>query len=78
MLWTLASNHGFEVKTYYKPLWSEKTCLFPWKSTWKVKSQRHMAFFTWTTAFSRILMIILEGKISLFLTDVAYAKRMRR
>jgi hypothetical protein len=31
MLWTLGSNHSFDVKSYYKTLQTEEPCSFPRK-----------------------------------------------
>ena len=48
MLWTLARNHGFDVKSYYKTLQTGKPWSF-WKSVWKVKAPPRIDFFIWTT-----------------------------
>jgi hypothetical protein len=56
MLWTPACNHGFEMKSYYNSLQFGESCLFPWKSIWKVKAPPRIAF-TWTAALGKILMI---------------------
>ena len=43
MLWTLASNNDFEVKSY-KTLLIANPNLFPWRSVWKVKAPPHISF----------------------------------
>ena len=57
MLWSLARNHRFEVKSFYYSLQSAESSPFPWKNTWKVKPSPCIAFFTWTAALSKILTI---------------------
>jgi hypothetical protein len=57
ILWTPTCNHGFEVKSYYNFLLPGETCLFPWKNIRKVKSSPRIAFFTWMTAWGKILAI---------------------
>jgi hypothetical protein len=56
MLWTLASNHGFDVKSYYKTLQTREPWSF-WKSVWKVKAPPYIDFFIWTTDLGRSFMV---------------------
>lgn len=58
MLWTLASSHGFEVKSDYKTLQTSEHGSFPWKSIWKVKTVPCITFFFWTATKDRILTIV--------------------
>jgi hypothetical protein len=57
MLWTPAINQGFELKSYYSSLQSRESCLFPWKTLWKVKAPSRIALFTWMATFGKILTI---------------------
>ena len=57
MLWTLASNHSFDVRNYYKLLQVGEICPFLWKSIWKVKALPCIPFFIWTTSLGRILTV---------------------
>jgi hypothetical protein len=57
MLWSLARNHRYEVKSFYNTLQSGESSFFPWKRVWKVKAPSRIAFFTWTVALGKILTI---------------------
>ena len=56
MLWSLARNHKFEVKSYYNTFQSGDSSSSPWKRFWKVKALPRIAFFIWT-ALCKILTI---------------------
>jgi hypothetical protein len=57
LLWTPSSNQKFTVKSYYTLLQSGEHSYFPWRSVWKVKVPPRVAFFLWTAALDRILMV---------------------
>jgi hypothetical protein len=57
MLWIPTRNHSFEVKSNSINLHSREHCMFPWKSVWNVNAPPCIAFFTWTIALGRVLMI---------------------
>ena len=48
---------GFKVSDYYKILVGNTFFGFPWKSIWKQKIPSRVAFFVWTAALGKCLMI---------------------
>jgi len=53
--WTLSKRRIFEVKSFYKALVCHETTSFPWKSIWRVKALKRVAFFVWTAVLGKIL-----------------------
>jgi hypothetical protein len=47
----------------------EGSCLFPWKSIWKVKVLVRVSFFAWTAALDRILTVDNLRKRGLIVVD---------
>jgi hypothetical protein len=47
----------------------EGSCLFPWKSIWKVKVPVRVSFFAWTAALGRILTVDNLRKRGLIVVD---------
>ena len=50
MCWKPSLTKRFQVKSYYQVLSANRTGVFPWKI-----SPPRVAFFSWTTAFGKIL-----------------------
>jgi hypothetical protein len=42
--WILSKRNNFEVKSYYKSLFTPTQAFAPWKSIWKVKAPSRVAF----------------------------------
>jgi hypothetical protein len=57
MCWIPARKKSFQVKSYYKVLYSPIRSSFPWKSIWKVKVPPRVAFFVWTATLGKILTL---------------------
>ena len=55
MVWISAGNAKFSVSTYYRILSSHSSCVFPWKSIWKVKVPSKVAFFCWVASLGKVL-----------------------
>jgi hypothetical protein len=55
MKWTLRQHGRFEVKSFYQALIGQSNTHFPWKTIWRVKAPRRVAFFVWTAAWGKIL-----------------------
>ena len=53
----------FEVKSFYTVLCGSFNLLFPWKSIWKAHVLNKIAFFTWTAALVKIIMVDLTYAI---------------
>jgi hypothetical protein len=53
--WIGSKRKSFEVKSYYKVLFSPIHSSFSWKSIWKVKVPSRVAFFVWTATLGKIL-----------------------
>jgi hypothetical protein len=74
-LWIPSKRKLFEVRSYFGVLDSfaeradEGSCLFPWKSIWKVKVPVRVSFFAWTAAFGRILTVDNLRKRGLIVVD---------
>ena len=45
------------VNDYYRILLGFTDCCFPWKSIWKHKIPSRVAFFVWTAALGKCLVI---------------------
>jgi hypothetical protein len=45
------------VRSFYNVLISKECILFPWKSIWRTKAPSRVAFFIWSAAFGKILML---------------------
>jgi diadenosine tetraphosphatase ApaH/serine/threonine PP2A family protein phosphatase len=57
-LWWIPSSEGsFEVSTFYRVLSLPGSISFPWKGIWRTKAPPRVAFFAWTAARSKILII---------------------
>ena len=55
----------FDTRSYYHAIRGDLNSLFPWKSVWKQKIPRRLAFFLWTAAHDRILTLdnlMLRGR----------------
>ena len=57
MCWRPSSQKTFMVRSYYSLLSQPSRSFFPWKSIWKAKVPTRVAFFTWTAALERILIV---------------------
>ena len=57
MSWIPSRSGCFEVKSYYKILFSCPSMVFPWKSIWKAKVPPCIAFFEWTASYGKILTL---------------------
>ena len=71
MSWKLDRNKGFMVKDYYS-LGGFNDCCFPWKSIWKQKILSRVAFFVWTVALGKCLMIDNLHKRKVWIMDWCY------
>ena len=71
MSWKLDRNKGFMVKDYYS-LVGFNDCCFPWKSIWKQKIPSRVAFFVWTVALGKCLMIENLHKRKVWIMDWCY------
>jgi hypothetical protein len=73
--WIPSKRKLFEVRSYFRVLNSsterddEGSCLFPWKSIWKVKVPVRVSFFAWTAALGRILTVDNLWKRGLIVVD---------
>jgi hypothetical protein len=54
-VWTLSKMRIIEVKSFYIALVCHEATSFPWKSIWRVKAPRRVAFFVWTATLGKIL-----------------------
>uniref|UniRef100_A0A7N2KWC1 K Homology domain-containing protein n=1 Tax=Quercus lobata TaxID=97700 RepID=A0A7N2KWC1_QUELO len=66
MCWLPSKDKGFMVNAYYRILVGPIIYGFPWKSIWKQKIPSRVAFFVWTAALGKCLMIdnLRKRKIS--------------
>ena len=55
MTWTLNRYSTFDSHSFYHALHSLTEVHFPWKSIWRGKAPRRVAFFVWIAAWGRIL-----------------------
>ena len=55
MRWTLRQHDKFDAKSFYHALSDQSDSKFPWKTIWRVKTPRRVAFFVWTAAWGKIL-----------------------
>ena len=56
LCWSLNGNGKFDIRSFYHKI-QNATPFFPWKSIWKVKFPKRVAFFMWTTAHGQILIL---------------------
>jgi hypothetical protein len=57
-LWWVPSRKGlFEVKSFYRVLSPTGVTSLPWKSIWRSKALPRVAFFVWTAAGGKILIV---------------------
>jgi hypothetical protein len=57
-LWLVPSHKGkFDVKSFYMVLVCKDDVLFFWKSIWRTKVPLKVAFFAWSTALGKILIM---------------------
>ena len=57
MCWIPNTHKGFRLSDYYKILVGNTFLGFPWKSIWMQKIPSRVAFFVWTAALGKCLMI---------------------
>jgi hypothetical protein len=69
LCWERPSNHVFAVKRHYRALLTSHTTLFLWKLIWKTKTPPRVAFFSWTAALGKVLIIDNLRKRGLILQD---------
>uniref|UniRef100_A0A2N9I6Z1 Reverse transcriptase zinc-binding domain-containing protein n=1 Tax=Fagus sylvatica TaxID=28930 RepID=A0A2N9I6Z1_FAGSY len=55
LTWTLNRYSTFDSHSFYHALHSLTEVHFPWKSIWRGKAPRRVAFFVWIAAWGRIL-----------------------
>jgi exonuclease III len=53
--WSSSKKGLFEVKSFYKILSNSNAEVFPWKSIWRCKVQKRVAFFGWNAALGKML-----------------------
>jgi hypothetical protein len=53
--WSSSKKGLFEVKSFYKILSNSNAEVFPWKSIWRCKVPKRVAFFGWNAALGKIL-----------------------
>ena len=53
----LKGDGKFDTHSYYHAIHGSLYFLFPWKGVWKPKIPKRVAFFLWTAAHNRILML---------------------
>ena len=71
LCWKPEKNKGFTVRGYYKVL-DNGVQSFPWKSIWMSKIPYRVAFFIWSAALGKILMIDNLRKENVWLLDWCY------
>ncbi|KAF5463697.1 hypothetical protein F2P56_013842 [Juglans regia] len=69
MVWIPAGNAKFSVSSYYRILSSHSSCVFPWKSIWKVKVPSKVAFFRWVASLGKVLTTENLRRRGLFIAD---------
>ena len=57
------------VNDYYRILLGFTDCCFPWKSIWKHKISSRVAFFVWTAALGKCLVIDNLQKRKVWILD---------
>jgi len=65
LCWGLNGNGKFDTHSFYNELRATPNSIFPWKSIWKAKIPKNVAFFPWTAAHNRILTLdnlMLRGR----------------
>ena len=72
MCWIPSKDKGFLVKDYYRILVGPTTFGFPWRSIWKQKIPSRVAFFVWSAALGKYLMINNLRKRKLWILDWCY------
>ena len=72
MCWIPNKHKGFKVSDYYKILVGNTILGFPWKSIWKQKIPSRVAFFVWTAALGKYLMIGNLRKRKVWILDWCY------
>jgi hypothetical protein len=55
--WTLSCKGKFDVRSFYKILACKDNSSFPWKSIWWTKAPLKVAFFAWSVALVKILIM---------------------
>ena len=65
-------NNEFMVNDYYSLLVGSNDFCFPWKSIWKQKIPSRVAFFVWTVALGKCLMIDNLQKRKVWILDWYY------
>ena len=65
-------NKEFMVNDYYSLLVGSNDFCFPWKSIWKQKIPSRVAFFVWTVALGKCLMIDNLQKRKVWILDWYY------
>lgn len=55
--WRPTKSRLFEAKSFYRMLFAGGAQSFPWKCIWRVKIPLNVAFFTWTAAMEKSLML---------------------
>ena len=72
MCWIPSKIKGFLVSDYYRILAGSAFFGFPWKSIWKQKIPSSVAFFVWTAALGKCLMIDNLRKRKVWILDWCY------
>ena len=72
MCWIPSKDKRFLVKDYYKILASSTILGFPWRSIWKQKIPSRVAFFVWSAALGKCLMIDNLHKRKVWILDWCY------
>ena len=65
LCWNLNGNGKFDSRSFYHKIRNAAPSTFPWKSIWKVKVPKMVAFFMWTAAHGLILTLdnlMLRGR----------------
>lgn len=68
--WKLKESNEFIVHFYLEALCGGPNNSYPWKTVWHVKAPKMLSFFVWTTAWEKILVIILSSRNLTKLSDL--------
>ncbi|KAG7984487.1 hypothetical protein I3843_04G163600 [Carya illinoinensis] len=67
MAWSSAGSAT--ISSYYRVMSSHGSCIFPWKSNWKVKVPPKVAFFCWVASLGKVLTTDNLRRRGLFIAD---------
>ena len=76
--WKLKESNEFIVRFYLEALCGGPNNSYPWKTVWHVKAPKRLSFFVWTTAWEKILVIILSSRNLTKLSDLVYSGIVER